>query len=58
GLDEPRRLDIIRQLLDIKEKLEQESKNRWYHGVLGADRRQSLLDNINYNINGIVESVV
>ncbi|KAG8754113.1 hypothetical protein FRC12_011310 [Ceratobasidium sp. 428] len=59
--DEPQYLElssIVRQLIEIKEKLKQESKHRWHHGVFGAERRQNLLDNLNFKLNGIVEAAL
>ncbi|KAG8767902.1 hypothetical protein FRC12_005954 [Ceratobasidium sp. 428] len=59
--DEPQYLElssIIRQLIEIKERFKQESKHRWHHGVFGAERRQSLLDNLNFKLNSIVEAAL
>ncbi|KAG8707237.1 hypothetical protein FRC09_001944 [Ceratobasidium sp. 395] len=59
--DEPQYLElssIVRQLIEIKEKFKKESKHRWHHGVFGAERRQNLLDNLDFKLNGIVEAAL
>ncbi|KAG9075836.1 hypothetical protein FS749_012459, partial [Ceratobasidium sp. UAMH 11750] len=47
--------EISRKLLEIKEIFENESKRQFRIGILGAEQRQCLLDNLRDEVNGLVE---